>query len=134
MKYRLSCWLLAISLLVLGAAPTFADDAAVEPSVQTSKTFAILASTYIAVNALDVYTTTKALQSGRGVEGNPVLAPIAGNPWALTATKAAMTATSLLLARRAWKRHRVAAITTLVIANVAMGVVVAHNAHVAGGF
>jgi hypothetical protein len=52
----------------------------------------------------------------------------------LTALKAASTTTTVILARRLWKRHPAGAITLLVVANVGMAVVVAHNAHVAGTF
>lgn len=98
---------------------------------QSSKSFPILAATYIGLNALDIYTTTKAIQRGSGVEANPILAPAASTPVALTAMKIATTATTLVIARRLWKEHRTAGIVLMVAANIGTGFVVGHNAAVA---
>ena len=99
-----------------------------------SALFPVLATTYIALNAIDIYTTTKAIGSGRGVEANPLLGSVAGTPVALTAAKIATTATTLVLAKKLWKEHKTASIALLVTANVGMGFVTAHNTRVAGGF
>jgi hypothetical protein len=96
-----------------------------------SKVFPALAASYVALNALDIYTTTRALGSGRGAEGNPVLGPVAPSPAALTAVKIATTATTLVMAKRLWKQHRVASITLMIAANVGTSFVVAHNAMIA---
>jgi hypothetical protein len=96
-----------------------------------SKVFPVLAASYVALNALDIYTTTRALGSGRGAEGNPVLGPVAPSPAALTAVKIATTATTLVMAKRLWKDHRIASITLMVAANVGTSFVVAHNAMIA---
>ena len=125
---------LAIVLMVIGAIRVSAADEATAPLSPRSKAFSILASTYVTLNALDIYTTTSALRSGAGVEANPVVGPIAANPVALTALKAASTTATLVLAHRLWKHHRAGAITMLVVANIGMAVVVSHNAHVAGTF
>src|ERR1041385_4202639 len=93
-----------------------------------SQAFAALATSYVALNALDIYTTTKAIGSGRGVEANPVLGSVAGTPTALTAAKIATTATTLILASRLSKQHRTASVVLLVAANIGMGFVVQHNA------
>ena len=99
-----------------------------------SVAFPVLATTYVALNAIDIYTTTKAIGSGRGVEANPVLGSVAGTPAALTAAKIATTATTLVIASKLWKNHKTASIALLVSANIGMGIVVSHNARVAGGF
>jgi hypothetical protein len=114
-------------------APVFATPAITAPAT-TSKVFVAMAATYAAMNALDIYTTTKALRSGAGIEANPLVGPVAGSPVALTILKAASTTSTIFLARRMWKQHPKGAIALLVIANVGMGVVVSHNASVAGGF
>jgi hypothetical protein len=110
-----------------------------EPASEVAPTsrslaFPVLATTYVALNAIDIYTTTKAIGSGRGVEANPVMGSVAGTPVALTAAKIATTATTLVLARRLWKQHKTASIVLLVTANAGMGFVVSHNTRVAGGF
>ena len=120
--------------MIIGAVRVSAAEDDAGERRASSKAFPILASTYVALNTLDVYTTTMALRSGAGVEANPLLSPAAGNLAALTAVKAASTAATIVLARRLWKRHPAGAITLLVVANVGMAVVVSHNAHVAGGF
>ena len=103
-------------------------------SAPRSLAFPVLATTYVALNAIDIFTTTKAIGSGRGVEANPVMGSVAGTPAALTAAKIATTATTLVLARKLWKDHKTASIVLLVTANAGMGFVVSHNARVAGGF
>jgi len=123
-------------LLLMSIVATRASAADETPgtSLRRSKSFAILASTYVALNAADIYTTATALRSGAGVEANPLVAPAAANPIAFTAVKAASTAATIVVARRLWTRHRAGAIALLVAANVGMAVVVAHNAHVTGAF
>jgi hypothetical protein len=65
------------------------------------------------LNALDIYTRTTALQSGAGIEVNPIVGNAAVNPVALTALQAASTTATLVPARRLWKRHPAGAITLL---------------------
>ena len=96
-----------------------------------SKAFPILATTYVALNALDIITTTKAVSSGRGVEANPILGPVAPTPAALTAVKIATTATTVIMAQRLWKHHRVASVVLMVAANIGTGFIVSHNASIA---
>jgi hypothetical protein len=126
MKYRFWSTVLAV-WLVVGATPVRAAD----DTTPHSKAFPILASTYAVLNGLDVYTTTRALQSGAGVEANPVMGPVAGNTVALAAVKSASTASTIYLARKLWKQHPKSAIVLLVCANVGMGIIVSHNATIA---
>jgi hypothetical protein len=125
--------MITVALIVVFLAGTrvwAADNEAASDVPSHSKAFAVLASTYVALNALDIYTTTTAIRSGAGVEANPVVAPAAQNPVALSALKAATTATTIVLARQLWKKHPAAAIALLVGANVGMSYVVMHNAEV----
>ena len=122
----------AISPAPILPAPVEMLERATTPS--SSKAFPILATTYVALNALDIYTTTKAVSSGRGVEANPILGSVASNPAALTAAKIATTAATLVIAKRLWKEHKTASIALMVAANIGTGFVVGHNAQVAGRF
>lgn len=133
MKYRLTCLVVSVFLLSPSLSARAADAPPVD-RVAGSKLFPVLSATYAVINALDVYTTTTALQSGAGVEANPLMSGVAGSPVALSALKAASTVSTIFLARRLWKRHPAGAITLLVAANVGMALVVSHNARVAGGF
>lgn len=78
------------------------------------------------LQGLDVYSTSTNLKAG-GRELNPVMQPVAGNVVALGAVKAATTATSILIAEKLWRRHRMAAVVSMVLSNVILTSVVAHN-------
>src|SRR5262245_31110920 len=104
------------------AAPPIALPAQKRPAV-----LAPLYVSYCALQASDVATTMTALKRGTGREGNPIMGPVVGNPAAFVAVKAGTTAATIWLTERLWKRHRVAAIATMIGMNAAMGVVVSHN-------
>jgi hypothetical protein len=95
-----------------------------------SKVFTALAATYAGLNALDVITTERAIQSGRGQEANPLMAPLVRNPYAFALTKAVTTASTIVVVRRIARKHPVAAVVFWVAADVGLGLVVAHNARV----
>lgn len=133
MRHRLSRVLIFAFIVVLPVTRAAADDVQIDRGAH-SRMFPILASTYAVLNGLDVYTTTAVIRSGSGVEANPLVAPAAGNPFALAALKAVSTTATIVVARRLWKRHPAGAIALLVGANIGMGLVVSHNARVAGGF
>jgi hypothetical protein len=131
MRRRFSLLLSALIIVILTAANvSAADNDSSAQAPRRSAAFATLASTYVALNALDVYTTTKAIESGAGVEANPLVGGAAANPIALSALKAASTTATIVLARRLWKKHPAAAIVLLVGANAGMSFVVMHNAGV----
>lgn len=79
------------------------------------------------LQGLDVYTTARNLARG-SEELNPLVRPVAGNPWAMTAVKSVSTAASIYVAERLWRKHRVAAVALTVASNVLIGAVVAQNA------
>jgi hypothetical protein len=81
---------------------------------------------YAALQALDVYSTTRALNRG-GVEANPLMAGVAGNPVALSILKAGGAAATIVLADRLRKRSRVGAVLLMAGVNSFYGMVVAHN-------
>jgi hypothetical protein len=79
-----------------------------------------------ALNALDVYSTNRALRGGAR-ELNPVMAPAGGSYAAALAIKAATTTSSIVLAERLWKKNRAAAIVTMAAVNGVTAVIVARN-------
>jgi len=95
----------------------------------TSRRPAALPALYVslaALNALDVYSTTRALGNGAR-EVNPVMASTRGNSGVALAIKAATTTSSIYLAERLWKKNRIASIATMLAANGVTAAIVAHN-------
>ena len=83
-------------------------------------------SSFGALQALDVHSTLGALNRG-GVEANPLMKSVTGNPASLIAIKAAGTAGVLYTSERLWKKNPAAAIVFMVGANSAMAWVVQNN-------
>ena len=81
---------------------------------------------FATLQLLDVHSTTRALAIG-GVEANPVMRGVAGNPAALVAVKAGVTASTILLAEKVRSRSRVGAILLMAALNSTYATVVAHN-------
>ncbi len=89
----------------------------------------VLPALYLSLSVLqglDVYTTRRNVKAGAS-ELNPLIEPVAGNVFALTAVKAASTVTSIYIAERLWKKNRVAAIAAMVVSNVIVTAIVAKN-------
>jgi hypothetical protein len=85
-----------------------------------------LYATLAGLNALDAYTTVRALQAGAR-EANPLVAPTAGHFGTSLAVKAVSTAASIYLAESLWKKNRAAAVVTIIAVNGATAAVAAHN-------
>jgi hypothetical protein len=81
---------------------------------------------FAAFQALDVHSTLGALNRG-GVEANPLMKSVTGNPASLVAIKAAGTAGVLYTSERLWKKNPAAAIVFMIGANSAMAWVVQNN-------
>jgi hypothetical protein len=100
------------------------------PSVVAARRGALLPTLYVSLaglNAVDAYTTTKGLSMG-ATEANPLLKTIAGNQAAFWALKGGVTAGSIVVAERLWRKHRrVEAIAVMVISNGMMAAVAARN-------
>jgi hypothetical protein len=109
-------------------APIFAPAPATR-SRSSALLFSLYAST-AAMQALDVHSTLRAFSNG-AVEGNPLMAGVAGNKAAFMAVKATVAVSTILAARNMAKRNKVAAIATLVAVNAAYAFVVDHNYRVA---
>ena len=94
----------------------------------------MLNSMYVAtalLQALDFHSSQQAFRAG-GVEANPVMKHIAGNPYVFAATKGAVVASTIMLTREIAKRNRLAAVLTLTAINSAYAMVVRGNYQIAG--
>lgn len=85
-----------------------------------------LYASYAALQGLDLITTARALERG-GVEGNPVMAGVAGNRAGLLAMKASASVGTIYLAEKLWKRNRMAAVALMAALNGAYLVIAVHN-------
>lgn len=94
---------------------------------------AVLPALYVSLAALqgyDAYSTLKVLKQG-GVEANPMMRGVSGNPAAFIAIKGAVTFASIYTAERLWRDdHRVAAIVLMAATTGTMAAIAAHNASV----
>ena len=89
-----------------------------------------LYGTYVAFQALDVWSTTRALAADAG-ETNALVASFARKPLALTATKVATTTATIYFVERLWRTNRASAVVLTSVLNGAGAFVVIHNTRVA---
>jgi len=89
-----------------------------------------LYASYAAVQALDAQSTLRALNAG-AVEANPIMSGVAGNPAALLAVKGGVTAATIYLVEKSWKKNRIAGVVSMAVLTSAYAVVVANNYRVA---
>jgi len=80
-----------------------------------------------ALQALDIYSTRRAMQTSRAYEVNPLMRGVAGNSAAMLGVKAAATAATIFFTERAWKKNRKSAVVAMVIANGLNAAVAARN-------
>ena len=81
---------------------------------------------FVALQALDVHSTIRALDHGAR-ESNPMIAPFAHNTAALIALKAGTTAGVIYMTDRLRRHNRVASIVIMAAANSAYATIVARN-------
>ena len=81
---------------------------------------------FATLQGLDIHSTLRAPEFG-GREANPIVGGMLGSPAAFIAAKAGMTASVYFLSERLWKRHKTAAVLTMIALNSTYGAVVAHN-------
>ena len=86
----------------------------------------IMYGSLAALQALDVYSTYRSLDSG-AAEVNPIVKKAVGNQAAMIAVKAMSTAGSTYFAERAWKKNRKGAVVLMAIVNGVTAAVVARN-------
>jgi hypothetical protein len=98
----------------------------VDRPLQRPAALPALYASYVGLQAMDLYTTRKALAAG-ATESNPMMR--SGNTGAAIAIKAATGAATIYFAERAWKKNRVGAIVLMAALNGVTAAVVARNAH-----
>jgi len=81
----------------------------------------------IALQALDLHSSRRALANGSSYEANPAMSPIVRNSAAFVAVKAAATGGVIWISERLWKRQPKKALVFTALVNAAMGTVVANN-------
>ena len=79
-----------------------------------------------ALNALDVYSTRRAIGSGAN-EANPLVTKSAGSSSAMLAAKVLSTAGTIYFAERAWKKNRKGAVIMMALINGTMAAITARN-------
>ena len=122
-------WRIAVVLmgLMIVSGPASAQDTVRRASAQPeSKALNLLHISFVTLEAVDVYTTVRGVNAG-AVEANPLMRSTASNPVGLTAMKAGVAASSILLTRRMARDHRVAAIVLAAAVNSAYAAVAVHN-------
>ena len=81
---------------------------------------------FATLQGLDIHSTLRAPEFG-GREANPIVGGMLGSPAAFIAAKVGMTASIYFVSERLWKRHKTAAILTMIALNSSYSAVVAHN-------
>jgi len=81
---------------------------------------------FATLQGLDIHSTLRAPEFG-GREANPIVGGMLGSPAAFIAAKVGMTASVYFVSERLWKRHKTAAVLTMIALNSTYGAVVAHN-------
>ena len=97
-----------------------------QPARTRPKQLLPLYGSFASLQALDIHSTTRALDRG-AVEANPLVKGVAGNPLALSAVKIAGSAGLVYAAEKMWKKNRKAAVVFMIAANATLAFVVQHN-------
>ena len=97
------------------------------PEPQRPAALVPMYASLVALQTLDVVSTTRALSSGGAYEANPVMRGVVGSPAAFLAVKAGTTAGTIWIAERMRKKHPVRATVFMASTNAMMAAVVAHN-------
>jgi len=85
-----------------------------------------LYATLGAMQALDVYSTRRALSAGAH-ESNPLMRKASGNTGAMLAVKVVSTAATVFFAERAWKKNKKGAVILMLAVNGVMAAVSVRN-------
>jgi hypothetical protein len=115
--------LLAAPPIVAAAPPILT---AAETASRRPATLVPLYVSFAALQGLDVHSTLRASRFG-GREANPVVDSMLGSPAAFVAAKAGTTAGIYFVSERLWKRHRAAAVLTMIALNSTYAAIVARN-------
>lgn len=79
-----------------------------------------------ALNALDVYSTKRAMNAG-AIEANPLMQKPAGSSTTMLAVKALSTAGTIYFTERAWKKNRKGAVIMMALINGTMAAITMRN-------
>jgi len=104
-----------------------------QPIYRRDRPSTLMTSLYastVAMQVLDVHSTLAALRAG-GIEANPMMQEVTGNPATFMAVKVGVAASTILAAKQLSKHNKMAAVVTLVAINSAYAMVVSHNYRVA---
>jgi hypothetical protein len=101
-----------------------------EPRSDRSTALNLLHVSFVGLEAADVYTTIRGVKGGGAVESNPLMRSAANHPVSLTALKAGIAVSSVVLTRRMARDHRVAAILLTAGLNSAYAAIAVHNFNV----
>lgn len=97
-----------------------------------SRALPMLYAGMIALQAMDLASTHKALSVPGAYQANPLFGSVGGSLPAQIALKAGATAGIIYLAERLKKTNRVGAIVTMIALNSAYATIAAHNYAIAG--
>lgn len=81
------------------------------------------------LHGLDVLTTVNALKAG-DYEANPLMRGLGAK--GMLGVKAAAMSVNIFVVEKMWRRNRKAAVVVMVVANIGMAAVVAHNSRLPG--
>jgi hypothetical protein len=101
-----------------------------QPQERGSKRPAALLPLYaslVGLQALDIHSTRRGMQSGATRESNPLMKPFVGNDAAFIAVKASATVGTIFVTEKLRKKHPKTAVVLAVALNVGMAAVVANN-------
>ena len=105
-------------VLVLGASPAHAQSETGSGTPEKPSKLRILLGTEAILHGADMFTTAHNLQHG-GVEANPILAPLSGNPLALVTLSSGINVLQIYTIAKLHKRHpKVAMAWALILVGV----------------
>jgi len=122
---------LLVLCVVMFALPAIAQDTPSSPQPKTKQSVALnlLHVSFVSLEAVDVYTSVHGIKGG-AVEANPLMRGTAGHPVGMTALKAGVAVSTVVLTRRMARDHRVAAILLTAGLNSAYAAIAVHNINV----
>ena len=110
--------------LIAIASPSFAQ----EPQEKRPALLIPLYTVNVALQGADVHSTMQALKLGNR-EGNPLFRE--GVSGKMVGAKLAASATTILVSEKLWKRHRMGAVSVMLVSNAALAFIAARNYDIA---
>jgi hypothetical protein len=110
--------------------PPVVDERWVDAKPRRPAVLPWLYGSYATFQALDIWTTTRAVAAGAR-ETNVAVASFASNRLAMTSMKVATTTATLYFIERLWRRNRTGAIVVTAALNGVTAFVALHNSRVA---